>query len=92
VRTFSSIARGEVAGEHLGGGVAEAQVGRHHNAIPGHDASHRFGVVGGLSREAGGGADERLWLCSPDWRQAASWACTVEVSPAGASHPAPCLR
>jgi glycerophosphoryl diester phosphodiesterase len=30
-------------------------------------------VVAGMAREAGGGADERLWLCSPDWRQAASW-------------------
>ena len=26
-----------------------------------------------LAAEAGGEAAERLWLCSPDWRQAASW-------------------
>lgn len=30
-------------------------------------------AVVGVAREAGGGADERLWLCSSDWRQAASW-------------------
>ena len=34
-------------------------------------------VVARVVREAGGGAEERLWLCSPDWRQAASWrACS----------------
>ena len=30
-------------------------------------------VVTGVARAAGGGAEERLWLCSPEWRQAASW-------------------
>lgn len=30
-------------------------------------------VVVGVAGEAGSGADERLWLCSPDWRRAASW-------------------
>jgi len=30
-------------------------------------------VVAGVVRSAGRGAEERLWLCSPDWRQAASW-------------------
>lgn len=30
-------------------------------------------VVTGVVREAGGGAEERLWLCSPEWRQALSW-------------------
>lgn len=30
-------------------------------------------VVVAVAREAGGGAAGRLWLCSPDWREAASW-------------------
>lgn len=30
-------------------------------------------VVAGMARMAGDGAEERLWLCSPDWRRAASW-------------------
>ncbi len=30
-------------------------------------------VVAGVAREAGSGAEERLWLCSPDWRRAAAW-------------------
>lgn len=31
------------------------------------------GVVAGVARAAGGDAEQRLWLCSPEWRQAASW-------------------
>lgn len=30
-------------------------------------------VVVAVAREAGGNAEGRLWLCSPEWRQAASW-------------------
>lgn len=43
-------------------------------------------VVTSVAREAGGDAEARLWLCSPEWRQAASWrtcsgrARLVEVS------------
>lgn len=34
-------------------------------------------VVVGLAADAGGHASERLWLCSADWRQAASWRATA---------------
>ena len=30
-------------------------------------------VVTSVAREAGGDAEAKLWLCSPEWRQAASW-------------------
>ena len=30
-------------------------------------------LVVAVAREAGGDAEENLWLCSPDWREVASW-------------------
>ncbi len=38
------------------------------------------GRVVALAEEAGGEAAERLWLCSPDWRQAASWRAAAGAS------------